>query len=83
MHPFHTRRQIRASKIIIHEDFNDFVNDIALIRLGKITPSDDPIHVKTNSQKTGSIFQSSTQPVFQMLVKAFSTSMAMSTVSSA
>ena len=81
--PFHTRRQIRVKKIIVHEEFNDFMNDIALLRLGKNDPSHDLIHFITNSQKSKWISQSSALPVFLTLVKAFSTAVGMSMVSSA
>ena len=30
-----TRRQIRVDKILVHEDFTNSTNDIALLRLGK------------------------------------------------
>ena len=30
-----TRRQIRVDKVLVHENFNDSANDIALLRLGK------------------------------------------------
>ena len=38
------RRQIRVSKVIVHENFDASVNDIALLKLGKKNISDDPIH---------------------------------------
>ena len=31
---FHTRRQIRVNKILVHANFTDTANDIALLRLG-------------------------------------------------
>ena len=33
---FYTRRQIRVSKVLVHENFTDNVNDIALLRLGTV-----------------------------------------------
>ena len=30
-----TRRQIRVNKVIVHENFTDSANDIAILRLGK------------------------------------------------
>ena len=30
-----TRRQIRVNKVLVHENFTESVNDIALLRLGK------------------------------------------------
>ena len=32
---FCTRRQVRVSKVIVHENFTATVNDIALLKLGK------------------------------------------------
>ena len=40
----YTRRQIRVSKVLIHENFTDSVNDIALLRLGKNSLSSDLLH---------------------------------------
>ena len=40
----YTRRQIRVSKVLIHENFTDSVNDIALLRLGKNSLSNDLLH---------------------------------------
>ena len=36
----YARRQIRVSKVIVHENFNASVNDIALLKLGKKNLSD-------------------------------------------
>ena len=33
--PIFTRKQTRVSKILVHENFTDTANDIALLRLGK------------------------------------------------
>ena len=33
--PCYTRKQIRVSKVLVHENFTDSLNDIALLRLGK------------------------------------------------
>ena len=38
-----TRRQIRVDKVLVHENFNDSANDIALLRLGKDGLSGDPL----------------------------------------
>ena len=80
------RRQIRVSKVIIHENFTESSNDIALLRLGKTYLYDDPLDVSflitTNSQKTEWISPSSALSVFLMLVKGSLTRMGMSMVSS-
>ena len=36
--PFHTRKQIKVTKIVVHENFNNSMNDIALLRLGETSP---------------------------------------------
>ena len=64
---FLIRRQIRVIKVLVHENFTNTANDIALLKLGKIK-----IHlvihlIMTNltySQRTGWIYQSSALPVF-------------------
>ena len=80
-----TRRQIRVDKVLVHENFNDSANDIALLRLGKDCLSGDPlklIQLTTNSQKREWISQSSAQCAFLTLVKALLTRMGTSMVSS-
>ena len=83
---FFTRRQIRVSKLFIHESFKESSNDIALLRLGKKNLFGDPLDVSflitTNSQKTEWISHSSALSVFLMLVKGSLTRMGMSMVSS-
>ena len=83
---FFTRRQIRVSKLFIHESFKESSNDIALLRLGKTNLFGDPLDVSflitTNSQKTEWISHSSALSVFLMLVKGSLTRMGMSMVSS-
>ena len=39
-----TRRQIRVSKVLLHENFTDSVNDIAILQLGKKNLVGDPLH---------------------------------------
>ena len=40
---YHTRRQIRVNKVLVHENFTDsVVNDIALLKLGIIFWGDPP-----------------------------------------
>ena len=64
---FLIRTQIRVIKVLVHENFTNTANDIALLKLGKIK-----IHlvihlIMTNltySQKREWIFQSSALPVF-------------------
>ena len=61
-----TRRQIRVSKMLIHENFTDSANDIALLKLGKRGLSGDPLYyiqLTTNLQKREWISQSSALPV--------------------
>ena len=43
----HYRKQIRVSKIIVHQNFNDALNDIALLRLGKQVAV-DLLHIHIN-----------------------------------
>ena len=73
-----TRRQIRVSKVLLHENFTDSVNDIAILQLGKKNLVGDPLH--TYSQKIVWISQTSTLPVFLTLEKDFLTRMGTSTV---
>ena len=40
-----SRRRIRVSKILVHEDFTDSAIDIALLKLGKIM-SGDPLYIQ-------------------------------------
>ena len=80
------RKQIRVIKVLVHENFTNTVNDIALLKLGEIK-----IHlvihvIKANltySQKTVWIYQSSALPVFptsrQTLLVRKGTSMVSST----
>ena len=65
-----TRRRIRISKVLVHENFTDSENDIALLRLGIRNLSIDPLH--TQSQKIEWTSQSSVLPVYLMEVKAIS-----------
>ena len=39
-----TRKQIRVRKIIVHENFTESANDIALLQLGKKGLSGDPLY---------------------------------------
>ena len=39
---FLPRRQIRVDKALVHKNFTDSMNDIALLRLGKDGLSGDP-----------------------------------------
>ena len=34
--PFYNRTQIRVTKVLVHENFTDYTNDIALLRLGRL-----------------------------------------------
>ena len=64
---FLIRRQIRVIKVLVHENFTNLANDIALLKLGKIKIL-LVIHIimtnLTYSQKREWIFQSSALPVF-------------------
>ena len=40
---FSTRRQIRVDKVLVHENFTDSANDVALLRLGKKGLSGDSL----------------------------------------
>ena len=83
---FLIRRQIRVINVLVHENFTNTVNDIALLKLGEIK-----IHVVihvikanlTYSQKTVWIYQSSALSVFptsrQTLLVMKGTSMVSST----
>ena len=77
---FHNRRQIRVSKILVHEDYNNSLNDIALLQLGKNDSCVVMIHFISKTQRSGWISQSSALHVFPTLVKATSTTMGMSMV---
>ena len=66
----YSRRRIRISKVLVHENFTDSENDIALLRLGIRNLSIDPLH--TQSQKIVWTSQSSVLPVYLMEVKAIS-----------
>ena len=66
--PLTTRRQIRVSKIIVHEYYHD---DIALLSLGKKDHFKIQLKLTVNSQRRGWIYQSSVLSVFLTLVKAF------------
>ena len=39
-----TRRQIRVSKILVHENFTDSMTDLAILKLGKKNLSGDPFY---------------------------------------
>ena len=41
---FYTRRQIRVTKVLVHENFADSATDIALLRLGKKNIFGDPLY---------------------------------------
>ena len=75
-------------KIIVHENFTpslQSMNDIALLQLGKKGLSGDPLYnvlLKADLQTIEWISQSSALPVFLALVKALSTRMGTSMVSS-
>ena len=34
--PLYNRTQIRVTKVLVHENFTDYTNDIALLRLGRL-----------------------------------------------
>ena len=57
-------------KIIIHEDFKDSVYDIALLKLGK--KSKFFLNYSMNLQLSVWISQSSTLPVFPLMMKSLS-----------
>ena len=78
----YSRRQIRVSKIIVHENFTDGGNDIALLRLGKQVHV-GLLHILINAQTREWIYLSSALPVFQASMKALLTRKAMSMVSRA
>ena len=40
----YTRRQIRVTKVLVHENFADSATDIALLRLGKKNIFGDPLY---------------------------------------
>ena len=72
-------------KIIVHENFTESANDIALLQLGKKGLSGDPLYsvsLKADLQTIEWISQSSALPVFLTLVKAFLTRMGQFMVSS-
>ena len=50
----YSRRQIRVSKIIVHENFTDGGNDIALLRLGKKVHA-GLLHISMHRRESGSI----------------------------
>ena len=82
---FYNRRQIRVSKVLIHENFTDSANDIGILQLGKKDTFDDPQDFTDfifNSQTSGWIFQSSAQSVFLVLIKTLLARMGTSMVSS-
>ena len=60
-------------KIIVHENFTESANDIALLQLGKKGLSGDPLYsvsLKTDLQTIEWIYQSSALPVFPTTVQA-------------
>ena len=67
-------------KIIVHENFTESMNDIALLQLGKKGLSN--VSLKVDLQTIEWISQSSALPVFLTLVKALLTRMGTSMVSS-
>ena len=46
--PFYTRKQIKVSKIVVHESFTNSMNDIALLKLGKIIPGEKLFTTRLN-----------------------------------
>ena len=44
-----TRRQIRVSKILVHENFTDSMTDLAILKLGKKNLSGDPFYKNKRS----------------------------------
>ena len=48
----YTRRQIRVTKVLVHENFTDSGNDIALLRLGKKDPFADQLYNLIYNQLT-------------------------------
>ena len=46
-----TRRQIRVSKVLVHENFTNYANDIALLRLGKNGLVGDPFFNQSKWQQ--------------------------------
>ena len=51
-----TRRQVRVSKVIVHENFTASVNDIALLKLGKNLSGDPLNHHFTEDRVDLSVF---------------------------
>ena len=74
------RRQIRVNKVLVHEHFNDSVNDIALLRLGK--PKTFVIFFITHSQMNGWIYRFLVLPVFPAVVQVLLARKGMSMVRS-
>ena len=75
-----TRRTIRVSKVIVHEEFSHTIHDIALLQLGKKYPLTTLIN--TDSQRSGWISQSTAQSVFPMMETPLLVSKVSSLVSS-
>ena len=48
LHPFFNRKRIKVSKIVVHENFAGPVNDIALLKLGKIIPGEKLFTTRLN-----------------------------------
>ena len=46
-----TRRQIRVSKIIVHDNFTDSMTDLAILKLGKKNLSGDPFYKKNKPSR--------------------------------
>ena len=59
-----TRRTIRVSKVIPHEEYSHTIHDIALLQLGEKYPLTTLIN--TDSKRSGWISQSTALPVFPM-----------------
>ena len=71
-------------KIIVHENFTESMNDIALLQLGKKGLSGDPLNsvsLKADLQTIEWISQSSALPVFLTSTNTSSTRKGMSMVS--
>ena len=75
-----TRRTIRVSKVIAHNEFSHTIHDIALLQLGEKYPLTTLIN--TDSKRSGWISQSTALPVFPMRKTALLVGKASSLVSS-
>ena len=59
----HIRRQIRVTKVLIHENFTDSMNDVALLQLGKKDLSAYPFHKQLTDERVDlSVFRPACLP---------------------